>query len=107
MKNFPLKKATIAKRKYLSPELTIIKMYALFKKECEELNEPSIPSEKVYRRVFCTEYNLSFFSPKKDQCLICVNYTKANDAEKVALEAEYRDEKKKLIPAKPEIKREL
>ena len=27
-----------------------------------------IPSQKVYRDLFCNEYNLSFFSSKKDQC---------------------------------------
>jgi len=30
-----------------------------------------IPSQKVYRDLFCHEYNLSFFHPKKDHCATC------------------------------------
>ncbi|KAL4706680.1 hypothetical protein ACJJTC_014435 [Scirpophaga incertulas] len=41
-------------------------------------------NELTYRRVFATEYNLSFFEPKKNQCTICTNYESA-DKEKKAL----------------------
>ena len=29
------------------------------------------PTEKVYRDIFCSEYNLSFYVPRKDQCAVC------------------------------------
>jgi len=31
-------------------------------------------SAAIYRKVFCTEFNLSFFKPKKDQCSVCSTY---------------------------------
>lgn len=33
----------------------------------------------TYRRVFCTEYQLSSFKPTKEQCLQCVKKTKSNE----------------------------
>jgi len=33
--------------------------------------DKKIPSQKAYRNCFCTEFNLSFFHPKKDQCVVC------------------------------------
>jgi len=65
-------------RKYLDSKLTIKKMYEQFIEYYNE-NLPTetsgqdqyIPSQKVYRDLFCNEYNLSFFHPKKDQCATC------------------------------------
>ena len=37
--------------------------------ECMHLNK--IPSQKIYRDVFVSEFNLGFFIPKKDQCVTC------------------------------------
>jgi len=59
-------------RKYLDSKLTIKKMYEQFIEYYNE-NLPTessgqdirIPSQKVYRDLFCNEYNLSFFHPKK------------------------------------------
>lgn len=31
----------------------------------------------MYRKIFCTSYNLSFFVAKKDQCLLCNKYAEA------------------------------
>lgn len=42
--------------------------------QAEQKNAPQgsrIPSFRVYRYVFVNEYNLSFFKPKKDQCITC------------------------------------
>lgn len=33
-------------------------------------------SSSLYKKTFC-EYNLSFFKPKKDQCLTCEKYKKS------------------------------
>jgi len=65
-------------RQYLDSKLTIKKMYEQFTDYYNE-NLPTessgqdthIPSQKVYRDLFCNEYNLSFFQPKKDQCATC------------------------------------
>lgn len=86
-----------SKRKYLDETLSISKMYELFKTECIANNDDIIPSQFVYRNVFCNEYNLSFFKPKKDQCSICTNYKKAVDVKKLALEEEYKEHQKLKI----------
>ena len=40
----------------------------------------------MYRDIFCTEYNLSFFVPRKDQCLICAQRNAyVGDNEKTAM----------------------
>lgn len=31
----------------------------------------------MYKKIFCENHNLSFFKPKKDQCLICEKYKKS------------------------------
>ncbi|CAG2207374.1 unnamed protein product [Mytilus edulis] len=60
-------------RKYLDSDLTIRKMYDLYKDECHDQQKRCV-KEHVYRNIFCSEYNMSFHKPKKDQCLICHNY---------------------------------
>ncbi|XP_054091175.1 uncharacterized protein LOC128922870 [Zeugodacus cucurbitae] len=60
---------------YLASDLTISKMYDLFK----ELHPDAIIKENVYRRIFCMNYNYSFHRPKKDTCLTCERYKNAED----------------------------
>lgn len=43
----------------------------------------------MYSRIFNTEFNLAFFSPKKDQCDKCAAYHNADDEEKIKLQQEY------------------
>ena len=50
-------------------------MYTLYTKEYEVTNSPVASVEKgVYHKIFCEKYNLSFLSPKKDQCSKCTKY---------------------------------
>ena len=56
------------KRQYLSSDLSINKMFALY--QAEHPKEYQV-SHAVYRHIFNTEYNLSFHKPKKDTCLKC------------------------------------
>ena len=53
-------------RKYLSSDLSISKMYDLYKSEVAEPKR-----EHVYRKVFNTEFNLGFGSPRSDTCATC------------------------------------
>ncbi|CAG5002002.1 unnamed protein product [Parnassius apollo] len=85
------------KRRYLDKNLNIRRMYLLYKDEClKNGSEPA--SEITYRRIFSKEYNLSFFVPRKDQCLICTNYAKADTEKKRELEDDYlaHQERKKI-----------
>ena len=47
-------------REYLSPELTLTKMYALYEEYCDEKGIIKIASEWVYRKEFNKSYNLHF-----------------------------------------------
>lgn len=97
-------------RKYLDSKLTIRKMYELFLEYFSasipqdiDANSVHVPSEKVYRELFCTEYNFAFFVPKKDQCATCSQQSLcAGDLHKQALLENHikqkdraQDEKKK------------
>ena len=90
-------------RLYLDSKLTIRKMYTAFVSFFRENLPPlvtlangsvkqdvSVPSEKTYRTVFCCEYNLSFYVPRKDQCAVCArrNYI-GDDTEKMAAYEEH------------------
>ena len=46
-------------RQYLSPDLSIAKMYSLYQEKCSE-DETEPVSEWVYRKVFNEDYNLHF-----------------------------------------------
>ena len=66
-------------RKFLSTDLSIRKMYDLYKGECQTRQLKCV-KENVYRNVFCSEYNISFHKPKKDQCMLCNEYTQMSNA---------------------------
>ena len=53
--------------------------------------ECSVCEAGVYRSVFCSEFNLSFHQPKKDQCTKCEQYENANEEEKIKLCNEYNE----------------
>lgn len=75
-----------SKRQYLDSKLTIPKMHELYSKLHKD-NDPV--SEITYRRIFATNFNLSPFIPKKDQCLVCNKYNTANAQQKMELESSY------------------
>ncbi|KAK3909537.1 hypothetical protein KUF71_019640, partial [Frankliniella fusca] len=79
-----------SKRKYLSPTLTIRQMWRLYKTWMSK-NKPSeaIKSEKRYRKVFCTQFNLGFHKPKKDRCDLCLVYEIGTAAQKLKLQAKF------------------
>jgi len=65
-------------------------MYNLYEEYCRSQIPAVKPvSVSVYRKVFGTEYNYSFFKPKKDQCEICFKYSQANDSDKMQLKNDY------------------
>ena len=62
-------------RQYLGSELSITRMYELYK-EKHQANGEAIVGPQIYRRVFNEEYNFSFHVPKKDQCSLCTKYNR-------------------------------
>lgn len=77
-------------KKYLAANLNIKKMYNLY---CEWLREyhpeHKKASQHIYRQIFNNDFNFSFHSPKKDQCLVCSKFNNANAEEKVLLQDSY------------------
>ncbi|ESO98020.1 hypothetical protein LOTGIDRAFT_174457 [Lottia gigantea] len=73
-------------------DLSISKMYQLYKLHCDQLVPPKTdPVEELkYRRLFCTEYNLSFFHPKKDQCMKYSKHKILTGIDNVNFEEEYQ-----------------
>ncbi|CAH2019609.1 unnamed protein product [Acanthoscelides obtectus] len=73
---------------YLHPDLNLRKMHAMYLDELEKVGRVEKPSFHTYRRVFKAK-NLSFHSPKKDQCSLCVSYREGDDTVKHKLKARY------------------
>ncbi|CAG5023464.1 unnamed protein product [Parnassius apollo] len=69
-----------SKRQYLESKLTIAKMYELYKEQLTTLNEEPC-SFYVYKTIFGSKFNLSFFTPKKDLCITCTRYDSAGRPE--------------------------
>lgn len=68
-------------RQYIDGSKSIADLHRDYTKEEEEAGRPFV-SYQVYRNVFNFEFNLAFFSPKKDQCEDCTAYTLAEGTEK-------------------------
>lgn len=60
-------------RRYLSPELSIAKLWRLWKSERESKNLQKASLAK-FKKIFYTKFNLSFTNPKVDICSICEVY---------------------------------
>ena len=62
----------------------------LYKDICESKGIEPVKEGK-YRQIFCDDFNLSFFKPKKDQCSLCAKYTRhqGNDTVTDDLKHEY------------------
>lgn len=65
-------------------------MFSLYLDHCRDNNIAESASEAIYRIIFTSEFNLSFFQPKKDLCDICHKYDLSSQAEKLSLDEEYR-----------------
>ncbi|GBM20919.1 hypothetical protein AVEN_253721-1 [Araneus ventricosus] len=58
------------KREYLGSHLSIGKMYELYLQQCHTQKTTAVRKSKYYR-IFVTEFNLGFHSPKRDRCDLC------------------------------------
>ena len=79
-----------SKRQYLDSSLSIKKMYIQYQEYCH-INQIKPVSQITYRRIFGSQYNLSFFHPKKDQCVACVKYKQSSGDQRTALETEFME----------------
>lgn len=90
-------------KEYLHPDLNLRKMYSMFL-EAYQVGDP--PSFITYSRIF-KKLNLSFHSPKKDQCSLCTTYFEGDETKKTELKEIFEkhvSEKKKVREIKEECK---
>ena len=80
-----------SKKQYPAQDLN---MGTLCKQERDSKNEPAVKESK-YREIFCTEFNHSFFEPKKDQCSLCTLYSTQKDPDEILVKYEERQLRKK------------
>lgn len=100
-------------REYLESNLSVGKMYHLYKEKCVENNIQAV-KESMYYKIFVTEFNLGFHIPKSDRCDLCeehkvalntttlsnelkVNYER-HQAMKLAMREERRKDKEEGVP---------
>ena len=58
------------KKRYLSHDLNVGKMYAMYKELCEQTGRKAM-GISVYRNIFNQNFNLAFQKPKKEHCANC------------------------------------
>lgn len=56
--------------------------------KCKE-QQKQFGNYTLFYRIFTEEYNISFFTPKKDQCDVCTTFENATDTEKEDLKESY------------------
>lgn len=77
-------------REYIDVGLTVAELHRDYQRIREADNKPFANYDK-YFRIFYTEFNISFFVPKKDQCDVCESYKNATGEEKQKLEKNYAE----------------
>lgn len=80
-------------REFIDGGLTIAEMYRKYTEKRQSENKVAAKYE-YYANVFNTEFNISFFIPKKDQCDECEAYKNAVGEEKLTLKKGYDEHQK-------------
>ena len=89
------------KRTYLDGQLSLRKMYKMYKEDRQEAGESCVVSEALYKKIFYTEYNISFYKKAKDRCDFCTIYKNADEKtdkmkEEYETHLKMKDEARKL-----------
>lgn len=77
-------------REFIEGGLTIAVLHRDYKKLCAESGKGAA-NYVMYNKIFNEEYNISFFTPKKDQCEVCVAFENGNDNDKEETKEKYED----------------
>lgn len=77
-------------REYIEGGKSLADLYRDYVEDCKQ---KKIPYGKylIYHQVFHKDFNISFFTPKKDQCSLCVSYDNASETQKQELSTEYEN----------------
>ena len=91
------------KKEYISGDLNIRRMWKLYVQLCKKNNDAYVKESK-YRKIFCEEFNISFFKPKGDKCSTCHLYEMKVEAGSVddATEKKFIDHQERKVEARLE-----
>lgn len=73
-----------SKREFIDGSKSVSELHRDYVKACQAENIREA-SYSTFYHIFKTEFNISFFIPKKDQCEICAAFENSNEEEKVLL----------------------
>lgn len=88
-------------REFIDGGLTIAEMHRDYCERRSASNQPSATYD-YYSRIFNTNFNIGFFSPKKDQCDLCESYKNASEDGKKELENKYNEHLEEKILSREE-----
>ncbi|CAG5016528.1 unnamed protein product [Parnassius apollo] len=75
-------------REYIDGGKCLADLHADYKAQCLEQGVSAAHYE-MYAKIFNYEFNISFFTPKKDRCELCVSYENATGSAKEELQEKY------------------
>ncbi|CAH2102002.1 unnamed protein product [Euphydryas editha] len=96
-------------REYIDGGKNVADLYNDYKNECLGKNLDYVKIH-TFRKIFNEDFNISFFTPKKDQCDLCTSFKNADQTEKRSLEEQYQrhlQEKEKSREEKSRDKEEI
>lgn len=83
-------------REYVEGGLSIAQLHRDYVTKCRTENVAHADYQ-IYYNIFTKEYNISFWSPKKDQCEDCAAYNNAEDKEPLKTKYDSHLEEKDLV----------
>lgn len=88
-------------REFISSDKSLADIYRDYK-QLREKDGFSFATSSTFNRIFNTEFNISFFVPKEDQCDLCERYKNSDVEEKRNLSQEYEQHLKEKTLARSE-----
>lgn len=88
-------------REFIEGGKSLADLHRDYKNECIEKNLP-FANLTMYSRIFNTNFNISFFTPKKDQCDLCSSYNNARVEEREAIQEKYDKHLKEKVLSRAE-----
>nr|CAI5842357.1 unnamed protein product [Callosobruchus analis] len=75
-------------REFIEGGLTVADLHRAYTKLRQKVQQPA-GNYVLYHKIFNEQYNISFFTPKKDQCELCVSYQNAGEFDKATMKANF------------------
>lgn len=83
-------------REYIEGGKSLAELHRDYKNDCIDNNRP-FANITMYSQIFNNNFNISFFTPKKDQCDLCCSYNNARENEKEVIQKEYDNHIKEKV----------